>query len=260
MNYPVRRLRKHIFSQIKTFCKAGTLGSEQSGYIWRCITYCQKRWQNYFWLYVFHLSWPEFKLTQWPLVLLAWSTICVAICRPMWDGFPLIQWPSVFLALCILSMVWSRSGRDLGQLYSWQWMADWLAAKHFSVGGYQFSVAVGLFVLLLTNADTQSQLQASHEVHWLRPATHPSLSANHGHILASFVLKVQPPCLHFKVFVELHLAWELVEKGWQFWRQGSCLSQPRVRRAPFSLLRQSWRDLCGPRSPLLGTWSCRPWN
>ena len=50
----------------------------------------------------------------------------------MWDGFPLIPWPIVFLALCILSMVWSRSGRDLGQLYSWQWMSDWLARRLFS--------------------------------------------------------------------------------------------------------------------------------
>ena len=89
------------------------------------------------------------------------------------------------------------------------WSGGWLTGSQlefFSVGGFLFSVAVGLFVLLLTNTDPQSQPQASHEVHRLRQPTHRSLSANDDHILACFVLKVQPPWLHFKVLVNFHLA------------------------------------------------------
>ena len=87
--------------------------------------------------------------------------------------------------------------------------SGWLTGSQldfFSVGGFLFSVAVGLFVLLLPYTDPQSQPQASHEVHRLRQPTHPSLSANDGHILACSVLKVQPPWLHFKVLVNFHLA------------------------------------------------------
>ena len=201
------------------------------------------------------LSWPSDHWSCWHGLQSVWPYVGLCGMGSRWFHDLVCSWPCVFSA-------WS----DLGLVGIWVSCtpgSGWLTGSQldfFSVGGYQFSFSVSLFVLLLTNADTQSKAQASHEVHRLRQTTHPGLRANPGHILASYLFKVQPPCLHLQVFVNLHLAWELIEKGWQLWCQGSCLSQPRVRRAPFSLLRQSWRDLCGARSPLLGTWSCRPWN
>ena len=139
----------------------------------------------------------------------------VAIYRPMWVWFPLIPWPIVFSALCILSMVWSWSGRVLGQLHSWQWMADWLAARLFFCWWIPVLSCSWSFRPVVDQH--RSSISTSSQP-WSSPTgqpTHPSLSANDGHILACFVLKVQPPWLHFKVLVNFHLAWKLVGEGWQ---------------------------------------------
>ena len=201
------------------------------------------------------LSWPSDHWSCWHGLESVWPYVGLCGLGSRWFHDLVCSWPCVFSAWSDLGLVgiWVSctpgSGRLTGSQLDFFLLVD-------TSSQFQLVFSSSCWPTPILN----SKPQASHEVHRLRQATHPNLRANHGHILASYLFKVQPPCLHFKVFVNLHLARELFEEGWQLWCQGSCLSQPRVRRAPFSLLRQSWRDLCGSRCPLLGTWSCRPWN